>query len=204
MDTNSNTITITAWVKREPQGHIYDGIVMSSTGGEGEEGYTAGLQFGADTDTWETNYELSFMWTGLSWGWHSGLFVAPQQWTFTALTVAPDIATIYMYDGSLMLAARNYDNYLAKPWNAPFHIADQMQYTGRFFPGAIDDVRIYNRALSPEEIVYLAQGAGTSADFTLEAWRANANPTGPGHDDIVNYIDFAMMAENWLTEVLWP
>ncbi|MCJ7693405.1 MAG: LamG domain-containing protein, partial [Sedimentisphaerales bacterium] len=204
LNSSSNTITITAWVKREPQGHIYDGIVMSSTGGEQEGSYTAGLQFGAETSDWSPNYELSFMWTGLSWEWHSGLFVPPQEWTFTALTVAPDLATIYMYDGTIMLAARNYDNYLEKPWDAPLHIADQMQYPGRFFPGAIDDVRIYNRTLSPDEIVYLAQGAGTSAEFTLESWRANANPTGPGNDDIVNYRDFAIMADNWLTEVLWP
>jgi hypothetical protein len=194
----------TAWVKREPQGHIYDGIVMSSTGGEGEEGYTAGLQFGAETSDWTPNYELSFMWTGLSWEWHSGLFVPPQQWTFTALTVAPDLATIYMYDGSLMLAARKYDNYIAKPWDSPFHIADQMQYSGRFFTGAIDDVRIYNRVLSPAEIVYLAQGASTSAEFALEPWRTNTNPIGPESDDIVNYRDFAIMADSWLTKILWP
>ena len=132
------------------------------------------------------------------------MFVPPQEWTFTALTVAPDVATIYLYDGITLQAARNYDSYEALPWNTTFHIADQMQFgppseSDRFFPGAIDDVYIYNRTLTPEEILYLAlQGPG-SWYLPLEPWRADANK-----DDMVNFPDFAVIADNWLTEVLWP
>jgi hypothetical protein len=203
LNSSSNTITISAWIKRDLVGHIYDGIVMSSNTYDAcEPNYTAGLQLGADTETWETNYELSYMWTGYSWEWHTELFVPPEMWTFTALTVAPDVATIYLYDGITMQAARNYDTHEAKPWNAAFHIADQMQFGpsgGRFFPGLIDDVRIYNRTLSPEEIVYLAlQGSG-SEYIALPSWRADANK-----DDIVNSPDFAIMADGWLSEILFP
>jgi hypothetical protein len=203
LNSSSNTITLSAWIKREPSGHIYDGIVMSSNAYDAcDPNYTAGLQFGSDTDTWETNYELSYMWTGYSWEWHSGLFVPPQEWTFTALTVAPEVATLYLYDGISLQAARNYDAHEAKPWDAAFHVADQMQFGpsgGRFFPGAVDDVRIYNRTLTSGEILYLAlQGPG-SQDFPLEPWRANAND-----DDSVNLKDFAVMADSWLGEILFP
>ena len=210
LDVSSNTITIAAWVKRGPEeGHIYDGIVMSSNAydPEGEipgPNYTAGLQFGSDRADWTPNYELSFMWTGNSWEWYTGLFVPPGEWTFTALTVAPEVATMYLYDGITLQAVRNYDTYEALPWNTSFHIADQMQFgpageSDRFFPGAIDDVWIYNRTLSAEEILYLAfQGPG-SWYIPLEPWRANAND-----DAIVDLLDYAIMADSWLTDVLWP
>ena len=209
LDVNSNTITIAAWVKREPEGHAYDGIVMSSNNYDPDNeipgpNYTAGLQFGSDTTDWSANYELSFMWTGYSWEWHTGLFVPPGEWTFTALTVAPEVATLYLYDGMFLEAARKYDTYEPLPWNTSFHIADQMQFgppseSERFFPGAVDDVHIYNRTLSAEEILYLAlQGPG-SWYVPLESWRANAN-----EDDVVNLADYAIMADSWLTEVLWP
>ena len=203
LNSSSNTITLSAWIKRELEGHIYDGIVMSSNAYDvADPNYTAGLQFGSDTDTWETNYELSYMWTGYSWEWHSGLFVPPEEWTFTALTVAPEVATLYLYDGISFQAARNYDTHEPKPWNAAFHVADQMQFgpdSGRFFPGAVDDVRIYNRTLTSEEILYLAlQGPG-SQYLPLESWRANADG-----DDDVDLADYAIMADSWLQEFLWP
>ena len=133
-----------------------------------------------------------------------GLFVPPEEWTFTALTVAAEVATLYLYDGFAMQAARNYDTYVALSWHVPFHIADQMQFgpmeeSDRFFPGVIDDVRIYNRTLTPEEILYLAlQGSG-SEYIALPSWRADAN-----EDDSVNLKDFAVMADNWLGEILFP
>ena len=37
----------------------------------------------------------------------------------------------------------------------PFQIGNDQGHTGRFFDGLIDEVRIYNRALSPSEIAYL-------------------------------------------------
>jgi hypothetical protein len=212
LDVNSNTITLTAWVKREfavnSFVNSFAGIVFSSNAwtpkgvNAPDPNYTAGLQFGADTDTWEANYELSYMWTGYSWEWHSGLFVPPDEWTFTALTVAPDVATLYLSDGISLQAARNYDTHEPLLWNTTFHIADQMQYgppseSDRFFYGVIDDVRIYNRTLSPEEIASLA--GVSSAELGLEPWRVDAN-----EDDIVNFPDFVVIADNWLTEVLWP
>jgi hypothetical protein len=211
LDVNSNTITMTAWVKREQAvaGHIYDGIVMSSNNYDPcglipGPNYTAGLQFGSDMSDWSADYELSFMWTGYSWEWDSGLFVSPDEWVFVALTVAPDVATLYLHDGITMQAARNYDTYEALTWHVPFHIGDQMQFgptpeSDRFFPGVIDDVWIYNRTLTHEEILYRAlQGAGSWYQL-LEPWRADADDS----DDVDGY-DLEIMSDNWLTEILWP
>jgi hypothetical protein len=63
----------------------------------------------------------------------------------------------------------------------------------------VDDVYVYNRTLAPEEILYLALWAPVSQYFPMEPWCANAND-----DDMVDLKDFAVMADNWLSEVLWP
>ena len=53
----------------------------------------------------------------------------------------------------------------------------------RYFNGIIDDVRVYNKALTQEEIYAL--GTGIS--------RANLNA-----DDTVNLEDFVIMANEWM------
>ena len=64
------------------------------------------------------------------------------------------------------------------------------------YVGSIDDVRIYNYALSQAEVAGMT---GIKSLFVeLES------PAELIADDIVNYKDFAVLAEQWLKEVLWP
>ncbi|UCC22219.1 MAG: LamG domain-containing protein, partial [Planctomycetota bacterium] len=197
LNLNTNEMTISAWVRRQGSPNIYSGIVFTSDPCS-DPNTTAGIMLGADTDTWEINNELAYMWTGDAWSWHTDLFV-PDYWCFVALTIAPDVATLYLDDGLGLKAARNYVTHDVKPWSGLVRIGDQMQYEERIFRGAIDDVRIYNYTLTPAEILYLAlQGAG-SAYVEFPAWRADAD-----NDDKVNFKDFGIMADNWLQEALWP
>jgi len=197
LNLNTNTMTISAWVKREGTPNIYSGIVFSSDPCS-DPNTTAGIMLGADTVSWVPNNELAYMWTGDAWNWHTGLFV-PDYWCFVAVTIAPDVATVYLDEGLGLKAARNYATHEVRPWAGLVHIGDQMQYEDRIFEGAIDDVHIYNYTLTPAEILYLAlQGAG-SAYVELPAWRADADA-----DDKVNLDDFGVMADNWLQEALWP
>ena len=81
-----------------------------------------------------------------------------------------------------------------------------------FFPGLIDDVRLYARALTQNEVQLLASG---KADMGLqnvyhpvrEVTGNNANaypkipePTtyDPANQDIINIYDFAAVALDWL------
>jgi hypothetical protein len=64
---------------------------------------------------------------------------------------------------------------------------------GRFLTGLVDDARIYDRVLSPEEIVWLA---GITAPFS--------KPFDLNVDGAVNFKDFAVLADSWLEELLWP
>ncbi|MFA5251551.1 MAG: LamG domain-containing protein, partial [Phycisphaerae bacterium] len=73
------------------------------------------------------------------------------------------------------------------------------------FYGYIDEVRIYNRALEPNEVAYLA-------DLSPEdgwLWVPVPPPTDvfrpePQGQQIVNFKDFAYMVDKWLTAQMYP
>jgi beta-galactosidase len=68
----------------------------------------------------------------------------------------------------------------------------------QYYNGVIDEARIYNRALDPNEVAYLAtDGTGVIPLNSL----ANLYDVAP---HIINFKDFAMLADKWLEEELWP
>ena len=76
--------------------------------------------------------------------------------------------------------------------------------TLREWNGWIDDVRIYNRTLTDEEILYLAtEGQGDPIYAPLTS-PANIYDEEPQYEKSVNLMDFAIMMERWLEEILWP
>jgi hypothetical protein len=74
------------------------------------------------------------------------------------------------------------------------------------FYGYLDEARIYNRVLEPNEIAYLA-------DVTPEDWKLQIPiPSSaevyyynePVGSRSVNFKDFALIADKWLEEEMWP
>ncbi len=62
-----------------------------------------------------------------------------------------------------------------------------------FFPGKIDDVKIWNRALTAAEIAWLA---GYTSVFSI--------PADLRQDNVIDFKDFAVLADSWLEQILWP
>ncbi|MCJ7675646.1 MAG: LamG domain-containing protein, partial [Sedimentisphaerales bacterium] len=62
-----------------------------------------------------------------------------------------------------------------------------------FFPGKVDDVKIWNRALTGAQIAWLA---GRTSTFSI--------PADLHQDGVINFKDFAKLADSWLEEILWP
>jgi hypothetical protein len=63
----------------------------------------------------------------------------------------------------------------------------------RYFPGAMDDVFLYSRALTYGEVAGLAG----RTDLFSESFDLNV-------DGAVNFKDFAVLTDSWLEELLWP
>jgi hypothetical protein len=72
---------------------------------------------------------------------------------------------------------------------------------GGYYDGYIDDFRIYNYALSPGEVLYLAVEGGVATSPMTQGLLTPADATG---NNKVDFYDFAVMAKYWLQNVVWP
>jgi hypothetical protein len=73
----------------------------------------------------------------------------------------------------------------------------------KFYQGLIDDVRVYNYALSNAEIAYLATKGAAQIYIPLQS-PANIYDAEPPNSKSVNLRDYALLADMWLEELLWP
>jgi hypothetical protein len=208
LDVNTNTISFSAWAKRSDASppDPFPGIVFASYPYDANypnspNSITVGFGLQYDFESWEFSNQLMYMWEGDDWSWESRLFMPGDElWSFIALTVAPDVVTMYLYDGFELLASRRFATYAKKYFGAgPLAIGQQLQEADRFWGGAIDDVRIYDYTLTPENVLYLAlQGAG-SQYVGMPWWRPDADDDGN-----IDGADLAALGANWLDYALWP
>ena len=78
-------------------------------------------------------------------------------------------------------------------------------WNDRPFYGAIDELRVYSRALSHGEVASLAgYTAGTVLSQPVSALLSTLSDTDLNDDDVIDFKDFALLANTWLDEVLWP
>lgn len=76
---------------------------------------------------------------------------------------------------------------------------------GTYFRGVIDDVRIYNQALSEAEIAYLADVSPGDGKLHIPVQSpAELYSAEPQGSQKVDLNDFTMLAQGWLEQILWP
>jgi len=66
--------------------------------------------------------------------------------------------------------------------------------------GAVDDFRIYNYALNADEIACIATDGTGSIELPLVT-PADMYPSTP---NVVDFQDYALLANNWMLQQLWP
>jgi hypothetical protein len=76
---------------------------------------------------------------------------------------------------------------------------------GPYLEADLDEVRLYDRALSPGEIAYLADDTPEDGElYSSVASRANLDDQEPPLSRSVNFRDFVVLADSWLKAQLWP
>ena len=144
----TNQITMVAWINPAGPQSDQTGILISRT---------SSGQAGMFIDR-NGNGALSYLWSGTSsWNeFQSGLVPVVGQWNFVALVVEPTKGTLYLDDrsGSGLRSASYSASHQTQPFDSP-NIGVDFGYT-RWFDGGIDEVVVYDRALSPAEIANLA------------------------------------------------
>ena len=132
----SESFTLSAWIKPNGIQNDYTGIIFND--GEG-----TGLNF-------TTGNQLGFHYEGqgsAAWAWSSGLFVPTDEWSHVAMVVEPNEVVVYL-NGEAASRALNLDP-------TTFTTLKMGSYRGwgsRNYNGLIDEVAIWDRALSLSEL----------------------------------------------------
>jgi len=153
LNLNTNTVTITMWIK--PTGNVsqYTGLLLNRNGSDG-----AGLAFG-NTANASGMYGLGYNWNTNSqaaWGFNSGLYPVVNTWSFVALVIETNQATIYLYyidpnTGLLVLnSAVNPISHGVEQFNGgTTWIGDDQNDVSRVFNGNITRSRCLKLLLLP-------------------------------------------------------
>lgn len=159
-DVTTNTFTITAWVRPDGIQNDYSGIVMNN-------GVAAGLNFRGGNNT------LGYHWPGGAWWWDSNQIVEPGKWSYVALVVTPQQIITYLNGVPAV-----HNTAAQAVAITTMNIGSYQGWSGRNFEGTIDEVRIWNRALSQNEIrewrhLTLPEDAGALDEELLAYYQFN-------------------------------
>jgi hypothetical protein len=128
----TNTYTVSAWVRPEGIQPDYTAIAIAAGGG--------GFNF-------RQNNELGYHWPNGAWWWSSGLYVPQDQWSHVAMTVAPDGVRVYLNGQEAFHA---FGAALGEQ-DTQF-LGSYRGWGSRNMTGSIDEVKIWNRTLNRDEI----------------------------------------------------
>ncbi|HUI06164.1 MAG TPA: LamG-like jellyroll fold domain-containing protein [Verrucomicrobiae bacterium] len=149
---NTNVVTITGWINPAGIQADWAAIVFCRSATT-----AAGLNFN-DATTKGFN-ELHYTWNGSRYDTPTSLLVPVNQWSFFALVVTPTNATVYLGTNGVL---NSFTDGLAQA-NQPFDSAllvGRDAFYGRAFNGGVDEVAIYDHALTPEQIQGLYANTG--------------------------------------------
>jgi hypothetical protein len=157
---STDTATMTAWIKPASAG--FGGIFFN-------RGSATGLHMLGSGN-------LAYHWNdvGATFNFDGGLTPPLNVWSFYAVVVQPTQATLYLINTNGTQTAVNTTAHAAHVFTGTTRIGSDPQSNDRIFDGAIDEVAIFNRALSAAEIQYLYQGV-VNPGFNIQ--RSGGNVT---------------------------
>jgi len=167
--TNVSSLTVTAWVKPNGIQPDYSSIFM----GDGTN--AAGFNFKDGTN------KLAYHWPGGQWWWDSNINVPADQWSFVAMVVKPTGITVYCNEQSAT------HSFTLTPTDIPaFRLGSYRNWTSRNMNGQIDEVAIYNRALTTSEIRNLRHLTKKPADdlSLIAYYQFNSNDASFDYDKV--------------------
>jgi hypothetical protein len=144
LNLNQATATIVTWIRPDGAQADYAGVVFSRGGA------VSGIDYRSTSDS------LGYHWNDAAntYNWDSGLFPTHNEWNFVALVVEPAQATMYLDGGFGLQAAVNPVTHGPSAFDGTLQLG-QDGTSGRLFKGLIDEVTVYDRALSETEITRL-------------------------------------------------
>jgi len=199
-------LTVSIWVKWSGLRHGFSqGLICKRDGWD-----DAGVRFMFEMDTPGNNGGLAFrQFSAANTDLNSAQGIMTPyigQWAHAAATFDGTTARIYLNGREIASGPFTF----ASGTGAGLVIGNTNSESGwpdcpEAFNGGLDEGRIYNRALSPAEIAYLADITPNDGQLHVPvpspAELYNAEAAGSQKIDLK---DFAILADNWLIEQMWP
>jgi hypothetical protein len=127
------------------------------------------------------------------------------RWTHLAATVDGNAATLYINGEEVASGTFTFDPNTDASMAIGNVCGVNAGNTTQTFNGDLDEVRIYNRALTAAEVAYIADTTPLDGELHVPVPSAaelyDKEPIG---QQIINFRDFAMIANRWLDEDLFP
>jgi hypothetical protein len=207
--TNYAEVTVCAWVRTSDE----EGQIASFDRSENWRLEIGGQYAGGDGlvgwDVWTSTGQID---TGPN-GPGNTRRVDDGQWHHVAGVFSNGTLTIYVdgnllspYFGGATFGRGRYTRYgfLGCGSEASYPPPTGRQ-TGAYLEGDLDEVRIYHRTLSQAEIRYLADETPDDGELHIPVPSiTNISNEEPPLSRSVNFKDFALLADGWLNEQLWP
>ena len=134
LSVTTNTFTMMAWVKPDGIQNDYSAIVMN-------DDVTVGFNFR------EGNNTLGYHHPDGQWWWDSNLIVPADEWSHLAFVIKPTGITLYLNGNPATHTLTVNPQVLAT-----MKIGSYKNWNGRNFNGLIDEVSLWDRALTTQEI----------------------------------------------------
>lgn len=160
-----NNITILCWFHSFGYQSDFSALVFSRSGTT-----VAGLHFGPRS----SQNELRFTWNNEQTSWSSGLSAPTNKWCFAALVIQPNSGTIYLGTNQQLISVTRNASMASQIFDGELSIGWDPLNVDRIFHGMMDEVAVYDRALSPNEVQQLFDTA------VLAPLRLNIQRAGSG------------------------
>jgi hypothetical protein len=190
-DVIDDTITVAAWIKVYTFDKNYQTIVA-----KGDSSWRLSRNQTTDNIHWRCNGPSPALRV------NGQVNVNDGRWHHVAGTYDGTTARLYVdgiADGLVATSgpiARNTER---------VYIGENPEAPGRQWSGLIDDVRVYSRALSEDEIRYLADATpGDGSLYVPLASPAELHEAEALGSRSINLKDFSALAAQWLQEESWP
>ncbi|MDB6112097.1 MAG: Immunoglobulin I-set domain protein [Pedosphaera sp.] len=151
---STNTVTMTMWLQPTGTFDVFAGLLANrGSGVQGGFGYTGG-QLGY---TWNNN-------SADTYNFRSGLIPPLNEWSFVALVVEPTQATVYMMNPNGIQSATNVlahtSDVFGNNWRVGTDDLNNNSDGSRAFTGLIDEVAVFNYAMTPTQVQSLYSAGG--------------------------------------------
>jgi len=143
---NSNSFSLSCWIKPDGNQNSFAQLISHDPYPGSSYGFGLGFAF----EGYTPNLKLCYTDNIVGYGNASSLLAVSQKWNFVVLTYTPTGVYIYLNGNKQQVNSGNMP--VINLSQSPFFINRDIHNQGGYYKGEIDEVKIYNYALSESEI----------------------------------------------------